>query len=1074
MGVVLWAASGVSASEPQAGPFFAVGIDATPTVFSAEHDGSAVPDTYMLTVTNSGAEKTSKAPITIIDTLPAAVKVVGIEGSVLSSSVALSCVQESTTCTYSGQELAPGDSLRVLITIRVVQGASGSITDTASVSGGGARAVSVSQTTTIGSATESLALGFGLADFSDLVSGVDGSPDMQAGDHPFETTVRFGFNNVADVSQKGYVAAGGLAGNEAAVKDVVVDLPPGFLGNPQAIARCPQYDVPGNACPASTQVGVATVVQAPQAGQRLGGVLVEPIYNVVPEAGFPAEFAFQVVSQPVVLYATVNPDTNYGVRVTTPDIPAAGHVHEVIATFFGTPATDPNYKNLNAGSGLGAEQPAFLDNPTGCTTEPQDAHVYLDSWQHPGAVLPGGGPDLTDPNWVRAETTVFPQVTGCDSLQFNPSLVVTPSTTQADEPAGLTAEVNIPQAAVVEGDLGTPALKATTVTLPSGISISPSAADGLEGCSVGQIGLSSASPGACPEKSQIGTARVTTPLLSRPLEGAVFLEAPRCNPCNSADASDGNMFRLFLEVAGSGVVIKKEGIIYANPTTGQLTTTFSGIPQAPVSHIELKFASGLRAGLATPQVCGAYTTTSDLTPWSTPATPDATPSSPFNVGWEEHGGVCPASIPFSPFFEAGTSNPNAGQHSPLTVSIRREDREQDLAGIQVRMPPGLLGSLTGVPLCGEPQADLGTCGEGSRIGSVTVAAGAGGHPFYEHGEVYLTGPYKGAPFGLSVVVPTVAGPFNLGNVVVRSTVNVDVHTAALTVTTEPLPQVIDGVPLRLRVANVTVDRPNFIANPTNCAQQHITATMTGVQGAISQNEVPFAVSGCAGLPFGPKFTASTSGKPSRKNGTSLDVKLSFPKGAQSNIAKVKVDLPRQLPSRLTTLENACPAGTFATDPAACPKGALVGIARASTPILPVILTGPVYFVSHGGAGFPNLVVVLEGYGVRVDLIGDTFISKQGITSSTFRSIPDVQVNSFELYLPQGRGSALAVTGDPCRVKLFMPTAFTAQDGAQLKQNTPITVTGCARTKDGKSHKRAVGSLSQPKGRTTNRNPRSGL
>jgi hypothetical protein len=304
---------------------------------------------------------------------------------------------------------------------------------------------------------------------------------------------------------------------------------------------------------------------------------------------------------------------------------------------------------------------------------------------------------------------------------------------------------------------------------------------------------------------------------------------------------------------------------------------------------------------------------------------------------------------------------------------------------------------------------------------------------------------------------------------VRAQVAIDVHTAALTVTTGALPQIIDGVPLRLRLANVTVDRPGFISNPTNCAQQSITATITGAQGAVAHQSVPFAVSGCAGLPFGPKFKVTTTGKTSKRNGANLDVKLTFPAGAQSNIAKVKVDLPKQLPSRLTTLQKACTSAVFEANPAMCPVASLIGIAKAITPILPVPLTGPVYFVSHGGAAFPSLIAVLEGYGVRVDLTGDTFISKQGITSSAFTSIPDVQVSSFELYLPQGPFSALTTNGNLCKSKLAMPTLFVAQDGAQLKQNTPIAVTNCPKAKKkakAKSRKGRKASLA----RTTNSTP----
>jgi hypothetical protein len=284
-------------------------------------------------------------------------------------------------------------------------------------------------------------------------------------------------------------------------------------------------------------------------------------------------------------------------------------------------------------------------------------------------------------------------------------------------------------------------------------------------------------------------------------------------------------------------------------------------------------------------------------------------------------------------------------------------------------------------------------------------------------------------------------------VVVRAAINIDPHTAALTVTSDPLPTALDGIPLQLKVVNVTIDRPSFTFNPTSCAKAAITGTLSSKESGGARVSSPFQVTNCAGLGFKPLFKVSTSGKTSRADGASLDAKVTYPTGSKyANIAKVKVDLPKQLPSRLTTLQKACPAATFDADPADCPKDSVVGIARAVTPILPVQLTGPAYFVSHGGEAFPNLIVVLQGYGVRVDLIGDTFISKAGITSSTFNQVPDVPINSFELYLPEGRYSALAANGNLCKSTLKMPTAFIAQNGASIHQSTPIVVTGCTASK----------------------------
>ncbi len=1041
-------------------PGFKIEAVAGPTIFSAEHDGKSPPDDYTLRITNSGSEPTDGG-ITVADTPPTGVtmsEISGIVENAAGKTTPLLCDGSTVSCAYSGA-LQPGESMYVIVDVKVTQGITGPVTDSASVSGGGAPTASTSVTTAIGSAEESADIPYGLAYLSQQVTGPNGLPDGQAGEHPFEQTISFSLNTVdnkgALSAEDAYQTAGGLRGAPAHTKDIVVDVPAGFVGDPDVVEKCTQADADSNQCPPGSQMGEGHLDLFARQGraQFVGGVEL-PIYNVVPDKGYPAEFAMPLEGSLVTLYVEVNPDTNYGVRIVTPGIPEAAPPSDLDITFFGTPVSDPNVYDKLSSAAPGATPVAFLDDPTQCSTTPLYTKVSVDSWEQPGGWLADGSPDLNGPNWKSATTTAFPSLEGCEFLQFNPSISVTPETTRADEPAGVNVDLKIPQEAQQFPALVTPALEDSTVTLPAGMSIDPSAGDGLQACSAAQVALLAGSAGSCPIASVIGTAKVTTPLLPEPLEGHVFLAAPNCDPCSNADASDGNMYRIFLEVAGFGVVVKKEGTIYANTSTGQLTTTFKDTPQVPVSDIQLQFKGGLRATLATPQTCGSFTTTSDLTPWSSPITPDGTPSSAFNVDWDGNGGACPAASPFAPSFSAGTSNPNAGQFSPFTLTFGREDREQDLAGIQVHMPPGLSGILTGIPLCGEPQSSLGTCGEASRIGTMTVAAGPGSHPFYEKGSIYLTGPYGGAPFGLSIVVPTIAGPFNLGNVVVRARINVDPNTTALTVTSDSFPQILDGIPLRLRAANVTIDRPGFTFNPTDCAQQRITATITAAQGAVSNVTAPFAVAGCAGLHFGPTFKVSTSGKTSRSLGASLDAKLTFPTGPQSNIARVKVDLPKQLPSRLTTLQKACPSQTFDANPASCPRASIIGIAKALTPLLPVALTGPVYFVSYGGEAFPDIVIVLQGYGVRIDLTGTTFISKKGITSTTLDTVPDAPVSSFELYLPEGKDSALAANGNLCKSKLLMPSSFIAQDGSQLKQDTKITVTGCPKATTAKQASKA--------------------
>ena len=555
----------------------------------------------------------------------------------------------------------------------------------------------------------------------------------------------------------------------------------------------------------------------------------------------------------------------------------------------------------------------------------------------------------------------------------------------------------------------------------------------------------------------MGEVEVTTPLLEEPLKGHVYVAQPSCGgagqpECTSASAENGELYGLYMELSGSGVIVKLHGKVSVNAQTGQITTTFTENPQLPFEELKLKLYGGQRAALANPQSCGMASVTSDLEPWSAPESgPNATPS------WPLQANGCNGQMGFAPGLSAGMVQTLAGSFSPFTTTLTRNDGEQDLAGLSLTLPPGFAGIVASVPLCPEPQARLGTCGAASRIGTARVAAGAGSQPLWLEGPVYLTGPYEGAPFGLSVVVLAEAGPFNLGTVVTRATIAVNPHTAQVTVTSDPFPQVRDGVPLRLKTLNVTVDRPGFSFNPTNCEQLAVTGsvngdTPTGSPGATVMVSSPFAATGCKNLPFKPTFTVSTQSKTSKADGASLDVKLTSkggpgPNGGEANIKAVKVDLPKQLPSRLTTLQKACTEAQFNTNPAGCPAPSDVGAATALTPILTHPLTGPAYFVSHGGEAFPDLEIVLQGEGVRLILDGNTDI-KNGITSSTFRTVPDAPISSFELKLPTGPYSILG-TNLPananhslCGQKLAMPTAFVGQNGAEIHTSTPISVTGC--------------------------------
>jgi hypothetical protein len=656
-------------------------------------------------------------------------------------------------------------------------------------------------------------------------------------------------------------------------------------------------------------------------------------------------------------------------------------------------------------------------------------------------------------NGIAGEALSSP-VAGCNRLRFQPTLSLTPETPLADEPTGATVDLNVPQAPPngLEGT-ATPPIKTTTVTLPAGMSLSAAAADGLTACPADGpegIDIDASGAGHCALSSQIGTVEAATPILSEPLRGQVYVAQPGCGgagepACTASDAQDGNLFGIYVQLEGSGVVIKLRGSASVDPATGQVTTTFRETPQQPLSDLKVRLKGGPRAPLANPQSCGEALTTSDITPWSTPETPDATPSFAFNVSG------CEGSA-FAPWFSAGTTSANAGAYTALTTTFTRGDRTQDLGAIQVHTPPGLLGSLAHVTLCEEPQATAGTCSTASQIGTARASAGAGSHPFWVSGPVYLTGPYRGAPFGLSVALPAVAGPFNLGTVVVRSALTIDPHSSALTVTSDPLPQILDGVPLRVQTVNVTVDRPQFVFNPTNCATQQIAASIASAQGSIAQVASPFTAAGCRSLPFKPTFSATSLAKTSKLGGAALDVKVSQAPG-QANIRRVILQLPKVLPARLTTLQKACLAAQFDANPAGCPPGSIIGYAKAATPVLSVPLQGPAYLVSHGGAAFPDVVFVLQGQGIRIDVTGATDI-KKGITYSRFETVPDAPISSFETILPEGPHSVLTAIASLCAHKLIAPTTIEGQNGGLVRQSTQIKVSGCPKARTSRKGKRA--------------------
>jgi hypothetical protein len=913
----------------------------------------------------------------------------------------------------------------------------------------------------------------------------EGHPYTQAGGHPYELTTSFEPAWSEDAEGMPYPE---VIGHEKDIptgnpRTVISKLPPGLIGDPSATPKCTRRDLFHEHCSGAAQVGVADLnfTGEPEGFKsgRVGGFTgKQAIYNLVPPEGMAAEFGFNILEH-VNIYINVGlrSGEDYGVVAESPNNTILAGVEQIITHFWGIPA-DPSHdeeRECYPGAQPGinhAETPCslkagvlkpFLRNPTSCLG-PLSTTLAADSWQAPGQ--------------FSEASLRLPAMTGCASVPFSPSLAVTPTTNAADSASGLSFDLHLPQPDEANG-VSESDLKNTTIAFPAGLTVDPSSADGLAACSEAQAGFTgfaeldpSSEPGVrtpqftptpaqCPDASKLGTVEVDTRLVDHPLTGAIYLAKQGENPF-------GSLLAVYIAIYDpiTGVVVKLPGEIKADPQTGQLTTTVDQNPQVPFDDFKINLFEGSRAPLTTPATCGAFTTSSVLSPWSGGAA--ASPSSSFEVTSAAGGGSCPpttAQEPMAPSFSAGTFSPIAGTYSPLVVKLGREDGSQQLQSLNVTLPEGLLGKLAGIERCpqamieaaqhrsglgeGRPEQEHPSCSSGSEIGSVRVGAGSGA-PFYVTGHAYLAGPYEGAPFSIVAITPAMAGPFDLGTVVVRTALSIDPHTARVTVKSDPFPTMLDGIPLEIRSISVQATRAQFTLNPTSCEKMAVTGTIASTQGVQANVSSPFQVGACNNLPFKPSFTASTSGATSRAHGASLNVKVSANQG-EANIAKVDVQLPKQLPSRLTTLQKACADSVFNTNPAACPAGSRVASVVVHTPLLTAPLTGPAYFVSHGGAAFPDLVVVLQSEGVEIMLVGQTEI-KSGITYSRFEAVPDAPFTSFELVAPQGPYSIFganvpaSANHSLCGRTLSMPTTLTAQNGLVLKQSTTIAVTGCAKAK----------------------------
>lgn len=874
----------------------------------------------------------------------------------------------------------------------------------------------------------------------------------QAGSHPdFTMALRFGDGDTP--------------------KAMTIQLPPGLVGNPNAVPRCAQAAFELGGCAAESAVGSTTVYVTasvlpgsggggdgggtPGGGNPIGGVLdpitgvlapvLDPItgllgagsrassraasrqagnplqlpitapgtvYNLQPNAGEPARLGIEVRPVGTVLGAIrlqsaieVRDESDFGLTSILDGLPR---------TFAGidTTITGLDLTLFGATPSGGT----FMTLPTSCQTATTRVRVS----SHTGA---------------NASSSAAFTPTGCGAVPFTPGLSVVPQTTLADAPSGYAIRLAVPGE---EHPIRQSHVSSVRVTLPEGAALNPGTAAGLEGCSERAFGRGSRSAPSCPAASAVGTVSFTSPLVGT-LTGTVYEGAP----------TPSQMLRLFVDVPGPGLRIKLVGAVDTNPQTGQVTSTFTGLPQLPFTAFELAFRGGDKAILTTPPTCGPAISTAALEPYSGNAAAGA--ASQFGVSYDGAGAPCPEPMPFNPGLDVTARPSTAGAGTALTTTITRNDRTQRLGDMQLSFPPGLLGGLGGgIGLCDLAKARAGTCPKDSRVGSATLLAGPGGAPLALEGDVFLTLPIDGSLAGLAITVPGKVGPFDLGTTVSFARIAVRPDDAGLEVTAKGLPQIVGGIPLSLRQIKLTLDRKGFMRNATSCAAQQITATFTSTLGQTARADGPYRSTDCDKAPFQPKLVGAIGGKGPVAKGSTPAVTAVVTQGAgEISAREVMVTLPRQIAVAIERLGVTCPEGQD------CGERNTVGTATATTPLLPLPLRGPVKLVSPAAGGLPVLKLQLSGL-LSLSLTGKTALTSAGRVQNTFSGIPDVPLSRFELALNGGATGILRATSAlRCGQKLKGTGDFTGHSGVKRSVTGTFEVCGDVRSAASRARKAAA-------------------
>lgn len=861
------------------------------------------------------------------------------------------------------------------------------------------------------------AIPFGLSKFTARLVDESGLDYRQAGGHPFKGESEVVFNQKRalvppDPTKSSFIPV-------AQARQVIADVPRGIVGNALALPElCAGVEVlREEKCPPGSVIGGILI--------RLSDVEVipEPIIAIKPEFGTPAQFAFKDPLQNTYTFSPrLRAGDGYAVSLElAPALEADVLESTVTLCDFGGIKSGSQFAGCRKEGEPDANPKPLFTNPTRCGV-PLTTRVRLNSW--------------SDPTFIEGPPFANAEITGCDKVPFEPQADLQPTNRQADSPTGLDVEVSMPTEGLEEpGGISQSNLREAKVTFPEGMAINASAGQGLGACAADQIKLGTNEPIACPESSKVGSVEIETPVLEDTLKGSVYI-------AKQGDV-EGSLigFYLVFDSPKNGILVKLPAKVTPDPKTGQLTVTVAESPEQPFSAVRMHFPGGPRATLLTPPKCGTYQITSELTPWSGGA--PVTQASSFEVNQGPNGGPCPTGA-LDVKLSSGTENPTAGKTSPFVMRLSREDGSQRFSGLNLNTPPGLTAYLKGIPYCpdsvlagisaeagtGQAQIDHPSCPAASQVGTVTAGAGAGASPlFVDTGRAYLAGPYKGAPLSLAVVAPAVAGPLDLGTVVVRNALYLDPETAQVTVKSDPIPTILHGVLLDIRDIRIAINRDHFTLNPTSCEPFSVGAEVTGESGASASLSNRFQVGGCDRLSFKPKLGIRLSGGTRRGSHPKLRGVLEAGPG-EANIGRAAVTIPRSEFLDQGHIRTICTRVQFAAD--ACPEGSVYGHATATTPLLDYPVQGPVYLRSSSHK-LPDLVVDLHGpdwQPIEATVVG-RIDSIKGQIRTTFENAPDVPLTKFVLSMRGGKKGLLVNSRNICATTNRATVSLTGHNGAEF-------------------------------------------